>query len=354
MDIWQWILTTILYLGSAHGLGNFRLPEDRESNHTTNFFEQKIDHFSFALNKTFKQRYHVRDQFWKSGGPIIYYIGAEERIDYPREGFMMKVAEEVGGLLVDAEHRFYGESQPFEGTMHENFGKIEQNGYLTSWQALADYATLISHLKSSKPGAEKSPVIAYGGSYGGMLSAWMRVKYPHLIDGAISSSAPMLQTTRPPHPHPDWSFCIFDAPVEVLASFPWWHQTCSEMIWTHKEGSVISYPCTGISFTEYSEKCLQTFNITISTPNAAKTMYGEDDLKHASNIVFSNGGIDRWTHWGILKNINPSIEAVFIPEGKHCGDLSFVDGVYTEAQNIERKHIEKWINEANSRNNNAL
>ena len=96
---------------------------------------------------------------------------------------MKKVAEEVGGLLVDAEHRFYGESQPFEGTMLENFGKIEQNGYLTSWQALADYATLISHLKSSKPGAEKSPVIAYGGSYGGMLSAWMRVKYPHLIDG---------------------------------------------------------------------------------------------------------------------------------------------------------------------------
>ena len=85
MDIWQWILTTILCLGSVCGLGNFRPPEDCESNHTTNFFEQKIDHFSFALNKTFKQRYHVRDQFWKSGGPIIYYIGAEERIDYPRE-----------------------------------------------------------------------------------------------------------------------------------------------------------------------------------------------------------------------------------------------------------------------------
>ena len=82
---------------------------------------------------------------------------------------------------------------------------------------------------------------------------------------------------------------------------------------------------------------------------------GSTQLKPFVSLpVFSNGGIDHWNHWGILKNINPSIEAVFIAEGEHCGDIKYVDGVYTEAQNIERKHIEKWINEANSRNNNAL
>lgn len=55
--------------------------------------------------------------------------------------------------------------------------------YLTSEQALADFAVLIQHMKELTPGAADSSVVAFGGSYGGMLAAWMRIKYPNIVVG---------------------------------------------------------------------------------------------------------------------------------------------------------------------------
>ncbi|XP_002737003.2 lysosomal Pro-X carboxypeptidase-like [Saccoglossus kowalevskii] len=93
-------------------------------------------------------------------------------------------------MVIFAEHRYYGESLPFG---NESFSDLEHVGYLTSEQALADFATLIKYIKSSRPGADKSPVIVFGGSYGGMMAAWFRMKYPNIVDGALAASAPIWQ-----------------------------------------------------------------------------------------------------------------------------------------------------------------
>ena len=64
--------------------------------------------------------------------------------------------------------------------------KPEHLGYLTTEQALADFALLVLKLKQEVHGAEESPFIAFGGSYGAMLATWMRIKYPHLIQGLVN------------------------------------------------------------------------------------------------------------------------------------------------------------------------
>ena len=57
---------------------------------------------------------------------------------------------------------------------------------------MMDYVKLIKFIKASDAKYKNSPVIAFGGSYGGMIAAWMRMKYPHIIAGSYASSAPIL------------------------------------------------------------------------------------------------------------------------------------------------------------------
>ncbi|XP_036283791.1 lysosomal Pro-X carboxypeptidase [Pipistrellus kuhlii] len=161
--------------------------------YSIHYMEQKIDHFGFNNEKTFKQRYLIADQHWrKEGGSVLFYTGNEGDIIWfcNNTGFMWDVAEELKAMLVFAEHRYYGQSLPFGA---DTFQDPKHLNFLTSEQALADFAELIKHLKRTIPGAENQPFIAVGGSYGGMLAAWFRMKYPHMVAGALAASAPIWQ-----------------------------------------------------------------------------------------------------------------------------------------------------------------
>jgi len=155
----------------------------------TKTYDQRVDHFSFTNDETFKQQYLINTESWdkNNSGPIFFYTGNEGKIEAFAEnsGFIWDIAPEFKAMVVFAEHRYYGKSK----VGNQDKGDY---GYLNSEQALADYAQFITHLKSEY-GAEKSPVIAFGGSYGGMLAAWFRIKYPHICDGAIATSAPVNQ-----------------------------------------------------------------------------------------------------------------------------------------------------------------
>ena len=104
-------------------------------------------------------------------------------------GLMWENADSLGAILIFAEHRYYGASILFDDNAMDNLPDFIY--YANADQALADYAVLIRSLKAQWESAA-SPVIGFGGSYGGMLCAWFRMKYPASMDGCIAASAPIL------------------------------------------------------------------------------------------------------------------------------------------------------------------
>eukprot|EP00301_Raphidiophrys_heterophryoidea_P018504 c34_g1_i1.p1 GENE.c34_g1_i1~~c34_g1_i1.p1 ORF type:complete len:505 (-),score=128.97 c34_g1_i1:85-1554(-) len=152
-------------------------------------FEQTTDHFNlYSQPSTFPQRVLVHDGDYIPGGPMIFYCGNEGDIwsFYNNTGWAFDVAPTFGALVVFAEHRYYGQTLP-QGQSSFQGSNI---GLLSIEQALADFALVVPWAKQ-KFGASDMKVIAIGGSYGGMLAAWFRIKYPHIADMALAASAPL-------------------------------------------------------------------------------------------------------------------------------------------------------------------
>ncbi|KAL9952174.1 hypothetical protein ACROYT_G039389 [Oculina patagonica] len=153
--------------------------------------EQPVDHFE-PSQKTFRQRYWVNANYWrKSDGPVFLYIGGESEMSagFIDGGNIVELAEQYGGLIFGVEHRYYGLST------FENCLENENLVFLSSQQALADLAEFCVFAREMYNLTDRNKWIAYGGSYPGSLAAWFRLKYPHLVSGAVASSAPVQAKT---------------------------------------------------------------------------------------------------------------------------------------------------------------
>ncbi|KAM9439610.1 thymus-specific serine protease [Clarias gariepinus] len=149
---------------------------------------QKLDHFNSRNTDTLLQKYIVNEAYWKkTDGPVFLYISGEGALSKFSllAGHHVDIAKKHGALLVALEHRFYGSSI--------NPGGLELLNlqHLSSQQALADLAAFHSFISQKYALTDKNIWISFGGSYAGALSAWFRGKFPHLVYGAVASSAPV-------------------------------------------------------------------------------------------------------------------------------------------------------------------
>ncbi|RWS14382.1 putative serine protease K12H4.7-like protein [Dinothrombium tinctorium] len=152
------------------------------------WMRQRLNHFNPVDTRTWKQRYFVSDKSFKPGSPVFLQLGGEGTADpvwLVEAQIASNYAPRFNALSILLEHRYYGESHPTGDMSTENLQ------YLTSEQALADAAAFIDYYKQLNPLVNESKWIVFGGSYSGSLAAWMRLKYPHLVAGAVASSAPM-------------------------------------------------------------------------------------------------------------------------------------------------------------------
>ncbi|XP_024537539.1 probable serine protease EDA2 [Selaginella moellendorffii] len=139
-------------------------------------------------SRVFSQRYfEFLDYFQPQQGPIFLALCGESTCGggYQRTA-VGALAKSLGAVVVTIEHRYYGQSYPFQNFSYKNLK------YLTTQQALYDYALFIDYyenlvnLQYNKQG--KNPWIVVGGSYAGALSAWFRLKFPHLVVASWASS----------------------------------------------------------------------------------------------------------------------------------------------------------------------
>ncbi|KAL8711520.1 MAG: hypothetical protein Q9225_007110 [Loekoesia sp. 1 TL-2023] len=142
-------------------------------------------------NGTFPLRYWFDASYYKDGGPVIVLQSGETdgtgRLPFLQKGLLHQLAQATNGIGVVLEHRYYGTSFPTPDLSTPNLR------FLTTEQALADMAyfaqnVVFEGLEDKNLTTPETAYFGYGGSYAGAFVAFLRVQYPDIYYGVISSS----------------------------------------------------------------------------------------------------------------------------------------------------------------------
>ncbi|XP_059623532.1 probable serine protease EDA2 [Cornus florida] len=194
MRVWFLFASLLLLITLSNGFRSSRFLHRiaGSSNYLTNqelWFNQTLDHFSPIDHRQFSQRYYeFLDHFRLPDGPIFLKICGESACNGIANDYISVLAKKFGAAVVSLEHRYYGKSSPFKSLKTENLK------YLSSKQALFDLAVFRQYYQESlnvklNRSNVENPWFVFGVSYSGALSAWFRLKFPHLTCGSLASSA---------------------------------------------------------------------------------------------------------------------------------------------------------------------
>lgn len=176
------------------------------------YFAQTVDHGAAGSGKFSQRFYENSTSFAGPGSPILVIMGGEGAVP-PSTGFFYPwiidvLAPAFGALVIEPEHRFFGESLPFG-----NASLTPRHlTLLTPQQGLADAIALIVDVRARHnctPGGTPGycPVYTFGGSYPGFLSAMMRLRYPAVV-ARLTAARTRASATQPcKRPQPALSFC---------------------------------------------------------------------------------------------------------------------------------------------------
>ncbi|KAG1734459.1 peptidase S28 [Suillus paluster] len=160
---------------------------------TIYYFDQLIDHNDPGLG-TFQQRYWMNWEFYEPGGPIILMTPGEDDASSGYQSFVTNytinglIAQQQKGAVVIIEHRFFGESNPYDNLTSQSLA------LLTIQQAIDDLVYFATTADLPMPGGDavkpgQAPWVLVGGSYSGALTSWTMVNKPGIFWAGYASSA---------------------------------------------------------------------------------------------------------------------------------------------------------------------